>query len=171
MLECQDLTDRQRVRADARSPFAVASLFGPSIPAMNSPLFTFSHYAFLFVLALNLALPSVYTQGGKAIPLRIQFQSGRNSATLSGRLRSGEQTDYAAAAKKNQTLVLTLDATPAGSITLRAIDPDRANLALKVESRRQWSAVLPKDGDYEIWVMRASDKRGASRYTLTVTIK
>lgn len=29
VLECQDLTDRQRVRVDAKSPFAIGNLFGP----------------------------------------------------------------------------------------------------------------------------------------------
>jgi hypothetical protein len=138
---------------------------------MNNPLFKCSRHALLFVLALSLALPGIYAQGGKAMTLRIQFQRGRNSATLDGKLRSGEQTEYSAGAKKDQKLIIGLDATPSGSITVKAKDSDGADLKLKAESKQQWSAVLPKDGDYEIWVIRASNKPGTSKYKLTVTIK
>ncbi|MGH9767966.1 MAG: hypothetical protein ACREAB_11075, partial [Blastocatellia bacterium] len=125
----------------------------------------------LIVIAFSFVLPSVYAQGGKAAPLRIQFQRGRDSATVNGKLRGDQQAEYALGAKKGQKLTIHLYATPQSSITVKVRDPEGSDLELKPDSKQQWSAVLPNDGDYDIWVIRSSGKPGTSRYKLTITIR
>jgi hypothetical protein len=124
----------------------------------------------LVIVAMNIAPLQVAAQGGKAEPLRIQFARGRDGATLNGKLRGDQQAEYSLGAKKGQKLTLGLQATPPGSVTLKAMGPE-TNLELKPNSNQQWEAVLPEDGDYEIWVIRASNKPGISRYKLRVTIR
>ncbi len=127
----------------------------------------------VLALAVTLSLvPSgVHAQGGKAKPLPIEFQRGRDNATVAGKLRGAAQTEYVVGAKKDQKLTIKLFAAPPGSIIVKARDADGADLELRSDSKQQWSATLPKDGDYELRVVRASDKPGVSRYRLTVTIR
>jgi hypothetical protein len=124
----------------------------------------------LLVLASTIALPQVAAQGGKAMPLRIQFGRGRDYATLNGKLRGDQQAEYSLGARKGQKLTISLQATPQGTVTVKAMGPE-SNLELKPHSNQQWEAVLPDDGDYEIWVIRSTNKPGLSRYKLRVTIR
>jgi len=134
-------------------------------------LFNLSRWALALVIALNFAIPQAYAQGGKAEPLRVQFRRGRSSATIAGKLRGDQQAEYVAGGKKDQKLTINLDARPPGSITVNVKTPDGADLELKPDSKQQWSATLPGDGDYLLWVVRSSVKRGTSLYKLTVTIR
>ena len=134
-------------------------------------LFNLSRWALALVIALNFAIPQAYAQGGKAEPLRVQFQHGRNSATIAGKLRGDQQAEYVAGAKKDQKLTINLYAKPPGSITVIVKTPDGVDLELKPDSKQQWSAALPRDGDYLFWVVRNSGKPGTSLYKLTVTIR
>jgi hypothetical protein len=134
-------------------------------------LFNLSRWALALVIALNFAIPQAYAQGGKAEPLRVQFQRGRSSATIAGKLRGDQQAEYVAGGKKDQKLTINLYASPPGSITVKVKTPDGADLELKPDSKQQWSATLPGDGDYFLWVVRSSGKRGTSLYKLTVTIR
>src|SRR5262249_39615588 len=127
--------------------------------------------AMALVIALNFAIPRAYAQGGKAEPLRIQFQRGRSSATIAGKLRGDQQAEYVAGAKKDQKLTINLYARPSGSITIKFKTPDGADMELKPNSKQQWSATMPGDGDYLLWVVRSSGKPGTSFYKLTVTIR
>jgi hypothetical protein len=108
-----------------------------------------------------ISLPSV--QGGKAEPIRIQFQRGRNSATLNG--------EYAFNALKNQRLTLRLSAAPTNSVTVVARTPVGVDLPLHQDSSHISSVVLAENGEYELWVKRVTGTSGRSRYRLTVTIR
>jgi len=134
-------------------------------------LFNLSRWASTLVIALNFAIPQAYAQGGKAEPLRIQFQHGRSSATVAGKLRGDQQAEYVAGAMKDQKLTVNLYAKPTGSITVKVKTPDGADLELKPDSKQQWSATLPGDGDYLLWVVRSSGNSGTSLYKLMVTIR
>ena len=134
-------------------------------------LLNFSRWALALVIALNFASFQAYAQGGKAEPLRVQFQRGRSSATIAGKLRGDQQAEYIAGAKKNQKLTINLYARPPGSITIKVKTPDGADLELKPDSKQQWSATLPGDGDYLLLVVHNSGNPGTSLYKLTVTIR
>jgi len=134
-------------------------------------LFNLSRWALALIIALNFAIPQAHAQGGKAEPLQIQFQRGRSSATIAGKLRGDQQAEYVVGAKKGQKLTINLYASPPGSITVKVKTSDVADLELKPDSKQQWSATLPGDGDYLLRVVRSSGKPGTSLYKLTVTIR
>lgn len=125
----------------------------------------------LTVLVLLSFSPDACAQGGKAEPSRVQFPRGRSSTVLTGKLRSDWQAEYAINARERQKMTLRLNDSPAGSITLKAKDPDGNELPLQADGKQQWMVVLPKTGDYQFWVVRASDKPGTSQYKVTVTIR
>ena len=114
---------------------------------------------------------AAYAQGGKAEPIRLQFLRGHDSTMVNGRLRGDAQTEYVLGAKTDQRLTIRLTATPNASVSVRARLPTGAELPLRVESRHVWSAQLPENGDYEIWVKRTAGDRSRSQYRLTVTIR
>jgi len=99
-------------------------------------LFNLSRWALALVIALNFAIPQAYVQGGKAEPLRVQFQRGRSSATIAGKLRGDQQAEYVAGAKKDQKLNINLYAKPPGSITVKVKTQDGADLELETEKKR-----------------------------------
>lgn len=71
-------------------------------------LFNLSRWALVLVIALDFVIPHAHAQGGKAEPLRVQFQRGRSSAMIAGKLRGDEQAEYVAGAKKDQKLTIKL---------------------------------------------------------------
>jgi hypothetical protein len=127
--------------------------------------------AAVFVAAWSPAGVCTSSQGGKAEPIRIQFLRGHDSATVRGTVTGDAQTEYVFGARKNQRLTVSVIATPPGSISIKARRPAGDDLPLPLRAGRPSSIVLPDDGDYEIWVTRAVQTRGRSRYRLTVTIQ
>ena len=109
-------------------------------------------------------------QGGKAEPLRLRIERGRSSAAISGRVRGDAQREYVLQARRGQSLTIRMTATPPRSLRITARGPGGSELPLHADTRFQWSATLPADGDYELWIARAAARPGSSRYRLTVTI-
>ena len=54
-------------------------------------LFNLSRWALVLVIALDFVIPHAHAQGGKAEPLRVQFQRGRSSAMIAGKLRGKDE--------------------------------------------------------------------------------
>jgi hypothetical protein len=124
----------------------------------------------LALMILSLAALAA-AQGGKAEPLRIHFRSGSTITTLTGVLSGDAQREYVLAARKDQHLRIKLTFTPIGSLTVAAKQPAGTDLSLSVDSRSEWSARLPDDGEYEIRVTRANKTQPRSHYTLTVRLQ
>jgi hypothetical protein len=104
----------------------------------------------------------------KAKPLRIALKDG--AATVEGRLRGRQQTDYEAEAGPSTTLSVQLLASPAKTVALKVYTPEGAEMPLRVAGSNEWTADLPHGGDYGISVLRTSLERGTSTYKLTVRI-
>jgi hypothetical protein len=109
--------------------------------------------------------------GGKAEPLRIEFKRGATSTTVSGSVRSSEQYEYVLSAKKGQRLTIKISSTPVKSSVFQLLGEDQDTLGLEHDANFDVSMVLPKDGDYFIFVSRPTPAKGASRFTLAITIK
>lgn len=105
----------------------------------------------------------------KAKPLRIALKDGR--ATVEGRLRGRQQTDYEAAAGLPATLTLQLVASPANSVALKLYTPEDTEMPLRLARKNRWTAELPQGGDYGISVLRTSSEHGTSTYKLKVRIR
>ena len=109
-------------------------------------------------------------QGGKAEPLRLRIERGRSSLTVSGVLRGDAQREYVLQARRGQSLTIQMTAPQLRSLRVTTWGPGGAELPLHAEARSRWSATLPADGDYELWIARVGAGRGSSRYRVTVTL-
>ncbi len=122
----------------------------------------------LLILILVL-LPSA-APAQKAEPLRIEFDPGSNVATVHGRLRNRQLTQYAVYSGGQLELVLKLRSANAKSLALRLQDPFGEEITLNPAGPYRWVARLRHEGDYEIEVRRIRRKRGVSTYDLTLTV-
>jgi hypothetical protein len=123
------------------------------------------------VVCTGLPVAGTLAQGGKAEPLRIQFERGRHSATVTGTLNGDAQREYAIGARSNQRLTIRVAAQPAGSVSIQVTQPSGVALPLQFDSKQTWSVLLPEDGEYEMAVKRVKNTAGRSQYRLTVTIR
>lgn len=115
-------------------------------------------------------LPSIYAQGGKAEPLRIEFKRGKASGSYRNKLRGTEQAEYEFSAQRGQTVSVRLKASPAASIDLIITSPDDQPLQFDERDRRIKSAQLPKTGTYHLVIKRTTSARGISSYFFTIAI-
>lgn len=126
---------------------------------------TFSAPLFLLALLFSIA-PVAIAQGGKAEPLRVEFERGTTSATLTGAIRGDEEFEYVAAAKAGQWMFVEVTATPSDSATFIIKDP----AGEEGPTHYSWSDTLTQTGDYLISISKPP-AYGVSRFTLTVTIE
>jgi hypothetical protein len=143
---------------------------------MNSFSFSFSYpcksvfiCGFFFVLAIGPA--AVAQHGGKAEPNRIEFKRGATSTTISDSVRGSEEAEYVLSAKKGQRLTIKISSTPLKSSVFQLLGEDQDTLGLEYAANFDVSIVLPNDGDYFINVKRSTERKGTSRYRMTITVK
>lgn len=122
---------------------------------------------FFFVLATG---ATVFTQGGRAEPNRIEFKRGTTSTTISGIVRNDEQAEYVLSARQGQRLIIKLTNVPAKSSCFDLQGPNGADVGLEYDCNWNYSKVLSATGDYLITVARPSRARRTSRYKMTITI-
>jgi hypothetical protein len=131
-------------------------------------------FAFIFgcfICLCCVATPAFAQRGGKAEPLRIEFKRGASRTTVSGSVRSSEQYEYVLGAKKGQRLTIKITSTPVKSSVFQVLGEDQDTLGLEHDANFNVSIVLPKNGDYLIFVSRPTSAKGTSRFTLAITIK
>ena len=107
----------------------------------------------------------------KAIPVRIKFKPGATSTVVQGNLRGRQQMEYVVAATQNQKLTLQLASQPPGNLKLTVRDPSHMEIALENTDPGEWTGVLARSGDYDIWVVDVSAKPVDARYKLIVAIR
>ena len=122
-------------------------------------------------LLVILAGTALAQGGGKAEPNKIEFKRGTTSTTISGVVRGDEQAEYTLSAKKGQRLIIRLTNTPAKSSCFDLKGPDGVDVGLEYDCNWNYSKGLPETGEYFLSVGRASQGKGTSRYTMTITIK
>src|SRR3954451_23597690 len=84
----------------------------------------------LLFLAFTVA-PTFAQHGGKAEPLRIEFVTGKGTATERGTVRNSEQYEYTVTAKKGQRLTIKITSTPAKSSVFQLLGEDQDKLGLE----------------------------------------
>jgi hypothetical protein len=117
------------------------------------------------------AAPTFAQHGGKAEPLRIDFVTGKGTATERGTVRNSEQYEYTVTAKKGQRLTIKITSTPAKSSVFQLLGEGQDTLGLEHDANFDVSIVLPKDGDYFISVSRPTSTKGKSRFNMTIALK
>jgi len=105
----------------------------------------------------------------KAKPLRIALRNG--AATVEGRLRGRQQTDYEIEASASKIVTLQLTAAPDKTVVLKLYTPEGAEMPLQEMRTNRWTAKVPKYGDYGISVLRTGIEQGTSMYKLRITIR
>lgn len=125
----------------------------------------------LFFVIFFASTQATAQNGGKAEPNRIEFKRGATSTTISGVVRGDEEAEYVLAAKKGQRLTIKITSTPVKSSVFQLLGEDQDTLGLEHDANFDVSIVLPKDGDYFINVKRPTERKGSSRYRMTITIR
>jgi hypothetical protein len=122
----------------------------------------------MILLSATTALPM---QGDSAT--RVRFPRGRTTVILKGSVRGTKY--YVLNAKEGQTMSVRLTAPkPKTGFPARFtmyLSDDRAalvNTSKGAEDVTEWTGVLPKSGDYVIYVEVLGPK---TRYTLAITVK
>src|SRR5438309_12058937 len=124
-----------------------------------------------FLFLISASPPALAQHGGKAEPNRIEFKRGATSTTVSGVVHGDEEAEYALSAKKGQRLVIKLTSAPVKSSCFDLKGPDQADVGLEYDCNWDYSRPLPATGDYFISVARTSQRKGTSRYRLTITVR
>ena len=126
---------------------------------------------FLFILSAAWLFLPVGLWGQKAEPNRIAFSQGASSAVVQGELQGAQQAEYVIGARGKQTVTLQLAGRPDKSLSVELHDPENQEIKLNSTGNGRHRVMLPKDGDYEIWVVRKGRPAGVSKYRLTVAIR
>ena len=138
-----------------------------SISALSKSAFICGSFLLLFMTTSEARAQG----GGKAAPNRIEFKRGTTSTTVSGTVRNGEQAEYVLSAQLGQRLIIKLTNVPPKSACFDLQGPDGSDVGLEYDCNWSYSKVLQATGDFFITVARPSQRRGTSRYRLTVTVK
>jgi len=120
------------------------------------------------LLLCSISLPQ---GGGKAEPLRIEFNRGASSTTINGKVRGTEEAEYVLSARKGQKLTIRLSSMPKRSCVFDIKAPENADLGLEYDANYDYSGTLPKTGDYFINVVRPTTSPGSASYRLTITVR
>ncbi len=123
----------------------------------------------LIVLVTLATTVSVFSQGGKAEPKRIEFAVGKSSATLTGSLSTGHEMEHVFGARKGQTV--TIKNSNKNLFDFRVFS-DEFGLETEFESSPTLTLTVPETGDYMFFVRKKQVKTPRSaRFSLTITIK
>ena len=124
---------------------------------------------FLFVLTLIGTTLTYGQHGGKAEPKRIQFASGRSSATLTGTLSVDQEMEYVFAAAKGQKV--TIRNSNHNLFDFR-IFSDEYNVETEFESSPTLTIDIPATGDYMFFVRKKRVKTPrTARFSMVMIIK
>lgn len=130
---------------------------------LRLPLFAF--------LLIGLASISFAQNGGKAEGKPIQFKRGATSAVISDTVKNELEYEYTFKAKAGQLATIKISSTPSNSVTFEIrLEGETVEGELN-EAGNVWSGSLPADGEYWISVKRKSASKGASKFSMTLSIK
>lgn len=125
----------------------------------------------LFILVFGmLGVSSLSAQhGGKAEPKRIQFASGKSSATLSGSLSNGQEMEYVFEARKGQQV--TIRNATKSLFDFRVFSEENFPDG-DFDSSPSYTFEIPETGDYMFFVRKKQVKTPrTARFSMTLTIK
>ena len=103
-------------------------------------------------------------------PMPIRFSAGKNSATVSGEIKDGNQVVYTIDAKAEQTIELKITSdSPNNDIVFSLESPDGSEPMGEGEYGTVWKGRLPKSGTYKILVGTIETTK--AKFSLTVKIQ
>lgn len=124
---------------------------------------------FLVLLALLAVTPAIIHAEGKAEPNRIKFSKGKTSKELKGKLAADEEQEFVFGAKKGQTVYITN--SDSDKFAYRLFSEDGINKDSTELAEPTMQVVLPKTGDYMLFVRRANKKPKSAKFSITLAIE
>ena len=107
--------------------------------------------------------------GGKAEPNRVELAAGRSSATLTGTLSNGQETEYVFAAKKGQKV--TIKNIRPGLFDFKVFSEENFSEG-DFDSSRSYVFEIPETGEYLLFVRKKQVRSPrTARFSITLTIK
>ena len=100
---------------------------------------------------------------------RVQFQQGRDSASLKGRIKGDKTVDYQLGARAGQTMEVTLKSSNLSNYFNILPPGDETALFVGSTSGNHFSGTLPTNGDYtvRVYLMRNAARRNeTANYSL-----
>lgn len=123
----------------------------------------------LLCLLCFFAANILIAQGGKAEPNRIQFATGKSSATLTGTLSNDQEMEYVFNARAGQTV--TIKNTRTSLFDFRVFN-NQNDFDTEFESSPTLVFEIPETGDYLFFVRKKLVRSPrTARFSLTLTIK
>lgn len=108
-------------------------------------------------------------QGGKAEPKRIEISPGKQSAVLTGSLRTAQEMDFVFAARKGQKV--TIKNPGHKRFDVRVFVPE-SGFDTEFYSSQSFEFEIETDGDHLLFVRRkAGPGPRNARFTISITIK
>src|SRR2546428_10130906 len=107
------------------------------------------HKSFLISIVILIFIVSAFAQKGTSIVTRIRFARGRTTAVEKGSVHRGMSHDYLLKAGAGQTMSVHLAA--GGGVCFDLYSPGMSDVL--AQCSKDWSAELPRSGDYRINVL------------------
>lgn len=137
-------------------------LLEPSI-VMRSYLF------FLLIFFASAVSASFAQYGGKAEPLRIEFEKGKTSTVLTRTLSNDQQMEYVFGARKGQTITIKNSRTSLFDFKVYSEENFSEG---DFDSSSTYTFVIPETGDYNLFVRKKRVRVPRSaRFSVTLSIK
>lgn len=128
----------------------------------------------LIIALLFCAFNLFAQQGGKAEPLRINFDKGKSNKTVFGSLKGDEQYEHIFSASAGQTVKIKLvSTTPKGKFhAFKVLGADEIDFTSEYDNNYDLEFTAPETGDYLIFVnLRPTKKVRSGKFSLTLSIK
>lgn len=120
-------------------------------------------------LAVLMLAGDARAQGGKAEPKRIEISPGKQSAVLTGSLRTAQEMDFVFAARKGQKV--TIKNQGPTRFDVRVFVPE-SGFDTEFDSSQSFEFEVETDGDHLLFVRRkAGPGPRNARFTISITIK
>lgn len=120
-------------------------------------------------LAVLMLAGDARAQGGKAEPKRIEISPGKQSAVLTGSLRTAQEMDFVFAARKGQKV--TIKNQGPTRFDVRVFVPE-SGFDTEFDSSQSFEFEIETDGDHLLFVRRkAGPGPRNARFTISITIK
>lgn len=115
------------------------------------------------------AAHSVFAQGGKAEPKRVQFAAGKSSATLTGTLSKAQEMEYVFYARSKQKV--TIKNTRTSLFDFKVFSEENFSEG-DFDSSPTYTFEIPETGDYLLFIRKKLVRSPrTARFSITLTIK
>lgn len=121
----------------------------------------------LCILCLMSFAPVFAQHGGKAEPKEIKFAPGTSSATVTGTLSNGQESDFVFTAKKGQKLTIHNSRTSRFDFRVYS---EEFNVETEFESSPKLNLDIPETGQYLFFVRKKMTTPRRASFSITLSI-